>query len=467
MMNYFLAQMMLVAFRSSYVLELLFCGAVGLLGIFTFLFYIRSRELLYLYYFLFLVFSFLAAYINVFEYDWENDLLDFSSGFARKNLELVTLLGLFAYCLFTLKLLDVKTQDAKLNAWIVGLAFITFLYAALYWIFYQVIAPYETTFFIVSRLIILPMSLIAIIGVSYRIQSDFKIFFILGSIFYLAGALIGVLRETVSGISFPYFYGLTASAYFYCGIFLEIICFTLALSHRVFLIYQRQKKTSENLKKRALYERDLAMVKVLGSQSQTNPHFIFNQFSVLKYLIQRKENDRAIKLLTSYSRFIRQILDLGIEQEITLKQELDILKQYLQLEALRMESRFSYAFKIDPELDLEKIYLPPIILQPFVERLIWRDFQLAEPQEKQLVVGIVKREQQIAIEVCLSAEKGNCRKIKNSMTAEGRHAINNERIGIYNRSHKHKINVYRDNQTDGKGMLSAILLAFFIDIPHI
>ncbi len=466
MMNYFLAQMMLLAFRSSYTLELLFCGAIGLLGIFTLLFYIRSRELLYFYYFLFLGFSFLAAYINVSEYDWENDFLDFSTGLARKNLELVTLLGLFAYCLFTLKLLNVKTQDAKLNAWIVGLATITSLYAGLYWVFHDYIIPYEGTFFIVSRLIILPMSLVAIIGVSYRIRSDFKVFFIIGSIFYLAGALLGVLRETVSGIPFPYFYGLTASAYFYCGIFLEIICFTLALNHRVYLIHQRQKQTSERLKKRALYERDLAMVKVLGSQSQTNPHFIFNQFSVLKYLIQRKENDRAIKLLTSYSRFIRQVLDLGIEQEITLKQELDILKQYLQLEALRMEDHFSYQFHIDPQCAIEDIYLPPIVLQPFVERLLWRDFQVTTSQDRRLEVCIGHREEQVVIEVCLSAERDNCGQGVKSMVAKG-DRINNERIGIYNRSHDCKINVYRESQMDERGRLSAVLLAFFIDIPHI
>lgn len=460
-MGYFLMAMTAIAFRSSYIMELLFCGAIALLAIFIFFLFVKSKERLYLYYFLFLGFTFMAVSINVFHYDWAHDFFDFSTGSSRRNLEFVTLLGLCAYCLFTLRLLNVKEQDIRLYKWIVGLALITFVYACFYWGFYDFIKPYEATFFVVSRLAILPMSLIAIVGVSYRIQTVFKNYFIVGSVFYLAGALIGTLRETFAEIPIPYFYELTASAYFYLGIFFEIICFTLALNHRVYLIHQRQKQESEDLKNRAQYERDLALVKTLGSHAQSNPHFIFNQFSAIKYLIQRKENDKAIKLLTIYSRFMRQVLESNEEQKITLKREIDILRQYLRLESLRMERNFIYEFEIDPTLEMADVYIPPITLQPYIEPLIWRDFRVEEPQKKHLRLEINKREDQVIVNVLLSTEE-HCHQ---GDLKEGENVkINNERLDIYNRSHRDKINVFRKDKRNKRGALRAILLIFYINM---
>lgn len=453
----------LALFRNSYIVELLFCGATTLLSVCMGALFLRSREKLYFYYFLFLLFSLLAASINVWAYDWQTNYLDFSSNLMRKNLELVTLLGLFAYCLFSLDLLNVKEQDRRLHRWIIMLAVMTALYGFFYWVLYKYIKPHEQFFFIGSRIIILLMSLLAIIGVSYRTHSAFKSYFIIGSIFYLAGALIGVLRETVSGLPFPYFYEYTASVYFYCGIFLEIICFALALNHRVYLIHQRQKRENENLKERALYERDLAMVRVLGSQSQNNPHFIFNQFSAIKYLIQQKKNSKAIKLLMTYSRFIRQVLDAGVKQEITLRKEFDILRQYLRLEAIRKGDNFSFNIRLDPVVNLEETWVPPIIIQPYIEQLIWRDFQIDEGVEKRLSVNIKKRGKEILIGVRLAAleERGgwSLKGIKRNKLKE----FNNERLRIYNRSNPNaKINCYRRDYRASDSSLSAILIVFFI-----
>ncbi len=454
---------LLILFRNSYVVELLFCGAIALLAIFIVVLFLKSREKLYFYYFLFLLFSFLAAFINVSAFDWQTNLLDFSADGMRRNLELVTLLGLFAYCLFTLDLLKVKEQDRQLYRWIIALAAITALYGVLHWLFYNSIKPYEERFFIGSRMVILPMSLLAIIGVSYRTESAFKSYFIVGSIFYLAGALIGVFREVTTDLALPYFYRFTASVYFHAGIFLEVLCFALALNHRVYLIHQQQKRENENLKERALYERDLAMVRVLGSQAQNNPHFIFNQFSAIKYFIQRRENAKAIKLLMTYSRFIRQVLDAGTCQEITLGKEFDILRKYLRLEAIRKGTGFSYKITSDPGVDMESTLLPPIILQPYIEQIIWRDFQLDQQIGKQLHIHVAKHREEIVISIRWSMTEENGAQDGGERIRDRVNKFNDKRLKIYNRSHKHKINCYRKDYKKDDGSLSAILIVFFIE----
>src|SRR5699024_1938305 len=174
-------------------------------------------------------------------------------------------------------------------------------------------------------------------------------------------------------IPFGNFYDYSPNIYFQAGIFLEIFCFTLALSHRVYLIYKSREQEKEMSRQKAIAERDLAIAQVLASQTQSNPHFIFNSLNAIKYLIQSNQNKAAIKSLTTYSRFIRMILDVGPKQKITLKKELELVRYYLILESGRLEKSFSYSINKAPEVKAEYIHLPPMLLLPFLERVIWRE----------------------------------------------------------------------------------------------
>ena len=106
-------------------------------------------------------------------------------------------------------------------------------------------------------------------------------------------------------------------------------------------------------------------------RSQMNPHFIFNALNSIKSLIQDKQDDSAIDYLTKFSLFVRQVLSYSEEKLITLEQEVEMCRLYLEMEQLRFSKSLEYQITIDPAVDLSFIKVPPMILQPFLENAIW------------------------------------------------------------------------------------------------
>lgn len=106
-------------------------------------------------------------------------------------------------------------------------------------------------------------------------------------------------------------------------------------------------------------------------RSQMNPHFMFNTLnSINSYIIQNKSNE-ASKYITMFSKLVRNILDNSKHAEITLEKEIQALKLYMQLEAVRLDNKFDYSINIADNVDEETVKIPPLILQPFVENAIW------------------------------------------------------------------------------------------------
>lgn len=101
-----------------------------------------------------------------------------------------------------------------------------------------------------------------------------------------------------------------------------------------------------------------------------NPHFLFNSLnSINSYILQNKDEE-ASYYLTAFSKLMRKILDNSRKENISLKEELETTKLYLDLEAVRMEYKFDYRIQTK-DVDTEEIQIPPLILQPFLENAIW------------------------------------------------------------------------------------------------
>ena len=98
-------------------------------------------------------------------------------------------------------------------------------------------------------------------------------------------------------------------------------------------------------------------------QAQFNPHFLFNALESLKYLI-RFDADKAEVFILRLAQLLRY--SLKVEKEhVTLKDDIQYIKTYLDIQALRYGTRFSYALDIqDSTLDCE---IPKLILQPIIE----------------------------------------------------------------------------------------------------
>jgi tetratricopeptide (TPR) repeat protein len=105
-------------------------------------------------------------------------------------------------------------------------------------------------------------------------------------------------------------------------------------------------------------------------RTQMNPHFIFNSVDNIQSLIHNKQDKEAISYLTKFSKLTRQILENSNENYISLSEELAMTENYLGIQQLLYNNKFSYKIEADEALDPETILLPPMLTQPFIENAI-------------------------------------------------------------------------------------------------
>ena len=111
-----------------------------------------------------------------------------------------------------------------------------------------------------------------------------------------------------------------------------------------------------------------------------NPHFIFNSLgSIQNYLLKNKGSE-AIIYLSNFARLIRQNLNAINTPMILLEEEVDRLKNYLDLEKIRLENKFEYRIEIDQEFEEEEVFIPGMIIQPIVENSIWHGIATLKEQ---------------------------------------------------------------------------------------
>ena len=106
-------------------------------------------------------------------------------------------------------------------------------------------------------------------------------------------------------------------------------------------------------------------------RAQMNPHFIFNCLSSINRFIVKNESKVASKYLTRFSRLMRMVLMNSKKQLISLEDELQMLRLYLEMERLRFKNYFDYRISFLNEIVADNIFIPPLLLQPFCENAIW------------------------------------------------------------------------------------------------
>jgi LytS/YehU family sensor histidine kinase len=134
--------------------------------------------------------------------------------------------------------------------------------------------------------------------------------------------------------------------------------------NRINAIHRKQRLQFE-------YERKLATVEMSALRAQMNPHFLFNSLNSIDSYIIKNESRKASEYLNSFAKLIRLILHNSKSNLIPLKDELETLDLYLQMEALRFGNKFDYRIEVDDSIDTSGIQIPPLLIQPYVENAIW------------------------------------------------------------------------------------------------
>jgi ligand-binding sensor domain-containing protein/two-component sensor histidine kinase len=104
--------------------------------------------------------------------------------------------------------------------------------------------------------------------------------------------------------------------------------------------------------------------------AQVNPHFLFNSFNSILELLANSRYQSARTYIYSFARLMRLILQSSRETELSLKQELKLVEQYVDLEQLHNESPIDFKISLPEHIDAESMVIPPMILQPYVENAL-------------------------------------------------------------------------------------------------
>jgi ligand-binding sensor domain-containing protein len=136
--------------------------------------------------------------------------------------------------------------------------------------------------------------------------------------------------------------------------------------------WRLQKKEAQRIAEidKILIDKKITNLRLENLRSQMNPHFIFNALnSIQDYIISNKK-ELASSYLVKFSRLIRMYLDYSQQNEITLEEELDALKLYLELEKVRFEDELKYEILIDKHLKTKQIKVPSLFIQPYIENAL-------------------------------------------------------------------------------------------------
>jgi len=151
-----------------------------------------------------------------------------------------------------------------------------------------------------------------------------------------------------------------------------IVLISLAASAIIYTIYFfriRNVRKTEKLKTE--FNKKIAEVEMRALRAQMNPHFIFNCLNSINRYIVKSDTKTASLYLTKFAKLIRLILDNSENKNVTLSNEIESLKLYIEMESIRFENKFSFEVKVNDDVNADSVSIPPLIIQPYVENAIW------------------------------------------------------------------------------------------------
>jgi Histidine kinase len=158
-----------------------------------------------------------------------------------------------------------------------------------------------------------------------------------------------------------------------------------AIFYIFYLIRLRQELRVQSIK----YE-----LEIKALRAQMNPHFIFNCMNTIDAYILRKRFMEASDYLQKFSKLIRRILENSESQTISIEQEIQTLKLYIELEQERFSDSFTYVLDIQSELQDSDYQIPSLVLQPFVENAILHGIRHLTERKGEVIIKMRKIEEQ-------------------------------------------------------------------------
>lgn len=175
------------------------------------------------------------------------------------------------------------------------------------------------------------------------------------------------------------------SKHFYTAQHLRLLTTIASISSTKIINAKKELEITEKEARLGDLKTQMAFARQQALRAQMNPHFIFNCLNSINGFILKNEAAIASTYLIKFAKLIRLILENSNERSITLQHELDALKLYIDMEAIRFGGKFTAEIKVDRDVEVNSVMLPPLIFQPYVENSIWHGLLHKETEGKLLV----------------------------------------------------------------------------------
>ena len=162
-----------------------------------------------------------------------------------------------------------------------------------------------------------------------------------------------------------------------------------------FLLYRNKiKQATLN----AELERKMSDAVLSSLLAQMSPHFIFNCLGSIKQMILENEQENANNYLNKFAKMIRLSLEYSRRPYVTVREKLEYLNNYLQMELLRFDHSFSYHIEVDEDICPEEVGVPAMMIQPLVENAIWHGL-MNKAGDRELFIRYKLKEDRLICEI--------------------------------------------------------------------
>lgn len=325
---------------------LLFIGGMLLMILYSLGIFFMHRDRLFLFYaiYLFMLLLYLGIRLPIlFSY-----LETHFPRYMYLHNELIQIIVNISYLYFAAIFLNASRDFPLLDKairWAIRLLFVI-LFLVFLMLVTGYLAEYEQYLIAAERYFMILFALGAYVHIILYYKQKIVLYLVMGSIFFLAGGILAMLFLNIS--------------YMMLGSAIEVFVFSLAMGYRI--------KQSEQEKKNI--ESEINKVRLIALKAQMNPHFIFNSLNSIRAYVITNETKKASDYITKFAKLIRLILHYASKDTILLQSELEALQLYVELEQLRFRDDFGFDLRVDPRIKTNQVWVPPLILQPYVENAI-------------------------------------------------------------------------------------------------
>jgi hypothetical protein len=200
------------------------------------------------------------------------------------------------------------------------------------------------------------------------------------------------------------------------------------------------KKAKEKKLTLQMQKADYASLKQQAFTSLMNPHFIFNALNSVQHYINKQDRQLANKYLSNFATLIRRSFEAAQKSFVTLEEELETMRLYLELEQMRFTDKFEYRINISPAAADEDWMLPSMMLQPFLENAVLHGLMPLDSKGL-LTIDVTAENNSLKIVITdngIGIEKSKALRSGNKHNSKGMQLIN-ERLEILSKLGKEPI----------------------------